>query len=85
MKNDQFISLLVTIVVAFGGSIVGYWATLRRDRLSKKRELRTQYLIEAYRRLESAGNTDDPDPRYVAALELQLPIFSYLGRKHRWS
>jgi len=42
--------MLLTALLALVGWGVGYWSTLRRDRLSKKRDLRTQYLIEAYRR-----------------------------------
>jgi len=32
---------------------------VRRDRLSKKRDLRIQYLIDAYRRIESVANRTD--------------------------
>ena len=56
MTPDFVVPLLVTTVVA----VVGWYAAHRlfaaRDRANKRRELRVQYLIEAYRRLENVSN-----------------------------
>jgi len=35
---------------------VGSWQAARRDRANKRRDLRVQYLVEAYRRLEAAAH-----------------------------
>ena len=50
------LTLLVPTVVAIVSWFVGSWLSVRRDRTNKRRDLRVQYLIEAYRRLEAAGH-----------------------------
>ena len=45
-------SLLVPAIVVLVGWFVGHWLNVQRDQANKKTELRVQYLIEAYRRLE---------------------------------
>jgi hypothetical protein len=46
------LTLLVPTVVAIVSWFVGSWLAVRRDRANKRRDLRVQYLIEAYRQLE---------------------------------
>ena len=48
--------LLVTAVLTMSGWFVGHWVSTRKDRSNKKRDLRTNYLIECFRRIEYAGN-----------------------------
>jgi hypothetical protein len=48
--------LMMTTGVAILGWVIGHEFNLRRDRQSKRREVRVQYLIEAYRRLEAGAN-----------------------------
>jgi hypothetical protein len=48
--------LLVTAGVAIIGWWVGHWFSMQRDRASKRRDMRLQFLMDAYRRLESASN-----------------------------
>ena len=50
------LTLLVPTVVAIVSWFVGSWLSVRRDRANKRRDLRVQYLVEAYRRLEAAGH-----------------------------
>ena len=45
-------SQLLVVGVALVGWFVVHWLNVQRDQRNKKRELRIQYLIEAYRRLE---------------------------------
>jgi len=45
MKLDQVVTALLAVV----GWFVLYLAAVRRDRLQKQRDLRTQYLLDAYR------------------------------------
>jgi len=49
-----FWSQLLIVAVALVGWFVVHWLNVRRDQRNKKRELRVQYLIEAYRRLEQS-------------------------------
>ncbi|MEQ1947467.1 MAG: hypothetical protein ABL995_09765 [Bryobacteraceae bacterium] len=75
MKSDQ----LITIVLAMAGWSIAYWSLLRRDRIAKKREMRTQYLIEAYRRLESAGNRHTQSPDDSRKLESAIADIQLFG------
>jgi hypothetical protein len=45
-------NIIVPIISAAFGLILGHWLSLRRDFENKKREIRINYLIEAYRKLE---------------------------------
>jgi hypothetical protein len=44
--------IIIPILSALLGLIIGHWLSLRRDFENKKREIRVNYLIEAYRKLE---------------------------------
>lgn len=56
MNTEVLIPLLLTACVAVAGWYAAHRLSARRDLANKRRELRVQYLIEAYRRLEFAGN-----------------------------
>ena len=79
MKPDQIITVLTSVLLAFSGWLFGYIATIRRDRLSKRRDLRTQYLLDAYRRLEGAGNRAEPSREDEKALESAVADIQLLG------
>ena len=79
MNPDQIITALVSALLALLGWVVGYVATIRRDRLSKRRDLRTQYLLDAYRRLEAAGNRREPSREDEKALESAVADIQLLG------
>ena len=53
MNWQLLIPLLTTTLVAVAGWLVGHALNARRDRRNKRREIRVQYLVEAYRNLES--------------------------------
>jgi hypothetical protein len=48
---------------------------VRRDRLAKKRDLRIQYLIDAYRRLESAANRTSAEPADLESAVADIQLF----------
>lgn len=79
MRNNEFAATVITVLLAF----FAYWSTLKRDRLSKKRDLRTQYLIEAYRRLESAGNCSDQTPEVARSLESAVADIQLFGSREQ--
>src|SRR5262245_27792145 len=60
MNWPILLPLLMAAGLAIGGWIVVHILAGRRDRASKRRELITQYLVEAYRRLESSANRGEP-------------------------
>ncbi|PXF56782.1 MAG: hypothetical protein C4B58_12275 [Deltaproteobacteria bacterium] len=59
MNWQLLIPLLITTGVAVLGWLVGHTLHTSRDRQNKRREIRVQYLIEAYRQLE-AGTCRGP-------------------------
>jgi len=79
MKSDQIVTVVSSVALALLGWVVGYIATIRRDRLSKKRDLRTQYLLDAYRRLEGAGNRRRPGREDEKVLESSVADIQLLG------
>jgi hypothetical protein len=56
MNWNLLVPLLVTTVIAIIGWWIVHWFSMRRDRINKRRDLRVQYLIDAYRKLEYASN-----------------------------
>ena len=71
-----FAQLLVTVVVALSGGWLGHRLAARRDLLNERRKLRVTYLLEAYRKLEDAGNRSDSErtwPLFESAIaDIQL-------------
>lgn len=73
---DAVLAAAVTAAVVIVGWYVAHYLTGKRDQTNKRRDLRVQYLIEAYRRLESAGNrplTQEVAPEFEKAVaDVQL-------------
>lgn len=88
MDWKLFAQLLVTVVVALSGGWLGHHLAGRRDLLHERRKLRVAYLLEAYRKLEDAGNRDEPIrtwPLFESAIaDIQLlgsPVQVELARR----
>ena len=79
MKPDQIVTVLKSVLLALLGWLIGYISTIRRDRLSKRRDLRTQYLLDAYRRLEGASERLVPGTIDERALESAVSDIQLLG------
>lgn len=67
-------------MVAIISWFVGSWLSVRRDRANKRRELRVQYLIEAYRRLQNAGHRA-PVPPYSSEMESAVADIQLFGTR----
>lgn len=76
MDWKLFSQLAVTVIVAIAGGWFGHSLSARRDFINERRKLRITYLLEAYRRLEDAGNRSDPVrswPQFESAIaDIQL-------------
>lgn len=78
------LSNIITAIISAAVIIVG-WAvvhrlTVRRDTLAKRRDLRVQYLLDAYRRLEDAANRPlDSLPEAKRAFESAVADIQLLG------
>jgi hypothetical protein len=79
MKPDPIITTLISALLALLAGFAGYILGIRRDRLSKRRDLRTQYLLDAYRRLEGASNRQDLSNDDKKALESASADIQLLG------
>lgn len=60
MDWQLFAQLLAAHLVAFLGWWVAHTFSSRRDIANERRKLMVGYLLEAYRKLESAANPSDP-------------------------
>ena len=78
MNAHPLLTLLIPTVVAIVSWFVGSWLSVRRDRSNKRRDLRVQYLIEAYRRLQNAGHRP-PVPPYSSDMESAIADIQLFG------
>jgi hypothetical protein len=76
MKMEYLLPSCIAAVIVIIGWYVVHYLSARRDQTNKRRDLRVQYLIEAYRRLEYAGNrpmTKEIGPDFEKAIaDIQL-------------
>ena len=79
MNFDLLVPLLVTTSAALCGWIVGHVLNSKRDRKNKHRELRAEFLISAYTKIESAaGRKLKTESKETAGLEeavAQIQLF----------
>jgi hypothetical protein len=80
MNWELLVPLLITTVVAVVGWFSGHSLSASRDRANKHRDIRLEYLIEAYRRLENAGGRDLPSsPEQSRDLESAIADIQLFG------
>ncbi len=82
MDWKLFAQLLATIAVATLGWWAVHYLTARRDLANERRKLRVSYLLEAYRRLESASNREDMGP-HRSSFETAIADIQLLGSVHQ--
>ncbi|MGL5302984.1 MAG: hypothetical protein ACRC9M_05200, partial [Aeromonas sp.] len=56
-----FIGLFSVLVIVIGWFVV-HNLSVKRDRQNKKDDIRTEYLISAYRQLSDASNRESSEP-----------------------
>lgn len=73
-------SHLVTVFVALSGWYVVHRLTAWRDRVNHRRQLKTQYLIDAYRRLANAANRPpNPNSPFFRNMETAIADIQLFG------
>ena len=82
MNLPLLLPLLVTAALAIAGWYVVHRLSMNRDQENKRRDLRIEYLLEAYRRLENAANRQDLSG-YAQELESALADIQLLGSEHQ--
>jgi hypothetical protein len=73
-------TLAITSLTAFLGWLMVHVLSARRDRLNKKRDLRTKYLIDAYRDIAASSNRGS-DPQLHLNLENAVQDVQLLGNR----
>lgn len=73
------VSVLLAPLIAVIGWFVAHQFNVRRDRLNKRRDMIVQYLLEAYRRLESAANRETPSEEQAIEFESAVADIQLLG------
>jgi len=79
MNWSLLIPLLITTVTAVAGWLVAHRMAAKRDQLNKRRDLRVQYLIDAYRKLESVSNRDENTAGWAEKLESAIADIQLFG------
>ena len=79
LKFAPVYSFLVAIPVAIYGWNRTHALAFERDQANKRRELITTYLLEAYRRLESAANRNFRSTEQDIAFESEIADIQLLG------
>ena len=78
MTWTLFSQIAGTLLVAVVGGWLGHSLSALRDRENDRRKQRLDYLLEAYRRLESASNRDPMGPHW-AKIESAVADIQLLG------
>lgn len=80
MNSQLLLPLIVTAIVAILGWVIAHVLTSNRDRANKHRDIRLQYLIEAYRRLgDASGRHLSSETEYAQRLESALADIQLFG------
>ncbi len=79
MDWKLFAQLAATFFVTAVGWWVAYYFSKRRDIENDRRKLRTEYLLEAYRRLQSGTHRTGNEKAYWDVLELAVTDIQLLG------
>jgi|SRR4030042_4419177 len=79
---NNYIEIIITIVIAALGWIIVHHFTSRRDRKNKIREIRIQYLIEAFRKIGMAIQREKDDT-FFGELESAFHDVQLFGSKRQ--
>jgi len=74
-----FFPLLIATFTAVVGWLVVHRMAAKRDQVNKRRELRIQYLIDAYRKLERVSNRDENTPEWGENIESAIAGIQLFG------
>ena len=80
----SWIKILSTVLLALIGWFIVHYLSSKRDRNNKKRDLRTNYLIEAYRNIEKAcGHKDYLPAALNRTIESAIADVQLFGTKQQ--
>lgn len=73
------LTLTIPVVLALVGWFVVHGLNSRRDSANQRRQLKTQYLIEAFRRVEAAAHRNNKLPEDVRGFESAMADIQLFG------
>lgn len=77
----NMLSILIPAIVIIFGWVVAHELNVRRDTIAKRRDLRLQYLVEAYRKLEDTAGRGNGSPESKRAFESVVADIQLLGTR----
>jgi len=77
----NMLSILIPVAVIIFGWVVAHELNVRRDTIAKRRDLRVQYLVEAYRKLEDTAGRVNALPEVKRAFESAVADIQLLGTR----
>ena len=80
---EQLIAACVAAVVAVAGFVATHWLTSRRDLYNEKRRIQINFMIEAYRKLESSSCRGSDRDRYSDQFESAVADVQLLGSPYQ--
>jgi hypothetical protein len=83
MNLSLLLPLLISTLVAIIGWLMGHWLNARRDQTNRRADLRIEFLLEAYRKLERASNRPSNLESQVSDLESAIADVQLLGRPNQ--
>ncbi|MEI7294413.1 hypothetical protein WCQ02_19915 [Paraburkholderia tropica] len=83
MLDSETLKFLVPVVVAVAGWFAAHQFNVHRDRQNKRRDMRIQFLLDAYRRLESAANRQKMSEEQKLEFESAVADIQLLGNKEQ--
>lgn len=83
MDFEFIVKVVSTVVVAVIGWIVAHYFTSRRDMANKRREIQTQYLIDAYRKIDSAIEPAQYTREWCESLQSSFSEIQLFGTKQQ--
>jgi hypothetical protein len=72
---------MIGTLVVIAGWLVSHYSSISKDQKAKQRDMRIQFLLEAYRRLEAAANRPESGKQEQDNFESALADIQLLGTK----
>ena len=79
--DTEMLKFFVPAIIAILGWFAAHQFNFYRDNKNKRRDIRIQYLLDAYRRLEAASNRPEADKESQDSFESALADIQLLGKK----
>lgn len=79
--DTEILKFAIPAIIAVSGWFIAHQFNVYRDNKNKRRDIRIQYLLDAYRRLEGASNRPEADKETQNGFESALADIQLLGKK----